>query len=633
MQALKRILLSAAVLLPAMGLLAVRGGGQAVSSIQPRRPRIQHMRGASPTAPANAASTTPPNMVYNGGLVLPSTTTYAIWWGKPSDFPADARDGIDDLLEGLEGSNYLRIADQYLFGQKAHTRFGGSLFDPSAPTLTPLDAQGFDTTYLEVLKVLQDNGMNLDPTAVYIVFTSNYPAEALALGFCAYHTQILDQTTGALLSRLAYVPNTTSVPLFCGTDVDPLFQPDIHSEGTRAMASSTAHEFMETITDPNFDAWLAPNGAEIGDPCAFIFQTWVPLSESKWKIQEIWSNQANGCVQGAGRDGRVLGASSSSGAITTFDIPAATYGTFAQSINTESAMAGYYTDADSSYHSFVRGADGTLGMIDPPGTSGLFSWGATAQSINARGTVAGTYGDANGVLHGFVRNKNGTFTTIDAPGAGNVFALGTVASSINNEGAVAGSYSDSNAVYHGLVRSNSGTFTTIDAPGAGNGLAEGTRALGINADGTVAGYYIDANSMHHGFVRDKHGIITTFDAPDAGNVPGAGTFAYSINEDGTIVGHYTDAQLRNHSYVRDKYGLITTFDFPDAIYGTFAYSINDDGAVAGYYSEASGFPHGFVRDNHGNFTKIDTPGKSYGTVLRSINNEGAVAGYHTAPTP
>src|SRR5437879_12943143 len=27
---------------------------------------------------------------------------------------------------------------------------------------------------------------------------------------------------------------------------------------------------METVTDPNFDGWLAQDGSGIGDPCAFI---------------------------------------------------------------------------------------------------------------------------------------------------------------------------------------------------------------------------------------------------------------------------------------------------------------------------------------------------------------------------
>jgi uncharacterized membrane protein len=630
MRPLRRILLAAAILLPAVALLAAIANAQATPSSKLHIRGVDRMRGASPAAAPPAA--TPLSIVYNGGVVLSNPTTYAIWWGKPSDFPSDAREAMDTFLEDLEGSHYIRIADQYMFGARAHTRFGGNLFDSSAPPAEPLalNAQGIDVITPEVLKVLQDNGLKLDPTAIYMLFTSNFPTDAATQSYCAFHANTF--SPDGTLFFLAYMPNPASALSDCGSG-DPLVTPNNYSAATRAMADSTAHEFMETITDPNGDAWINADGSEIGDLCVFLYQTWVPLTDSRWKIQEMWSNQASGCVQGTDRKARILGAFSSSHATTTFDIPAATYGTFAQSINAQGAIAGYYTEANKNNvyrtaHSFERDNLGTVTTIDPPGAIG-----ASASSINAKGTIAGTFSDANGT-HGFLRDKHGTFATIDAPGAGTSgFFAGTFASSINDDGAVTGVYGDASGVNHGYVRDQHGAITTFDAPGAANGVFGGTITSSINSDATVTGVYVDANSVYHSFVREKHGNITTFDAPGASNVPGAGTVALSINDDGVIAGFYTDAQFIGHGYVRDKHGLITTFDSPNSVYGTFAESINDDGAVAGYYSDASGFPHGFVRDKHGKFTKIDTPGKSYGTVILSINNEGAVAGYHTAPIP
>src|SRR5579863_5245520 len=54
------------------------------------------------------------NLIDHGGRVLPSSNTYAIWWGTPSTFPSDAEAGIDALLEGLNGTSFLGIADQYM---------------------------------------------------------------------------------------------------------------------------------------------------------------------------------------------------------------------------------------------------------------------------------------------------------------------------------------------------------------------------------------------------------------------------------------------------------------------------------------------------------------------------------------
>jgi uncharacterized membrane protein len=624
-----RILLSAAVLLPAAGMLAARASGQAAPGSPPHRLGVHIMRSAKAAA-ASSHVAGPPNMVYNGGAVLPSTTTYAIWWGKRSDFPPDAVEGIDELLSDLDGSDFLHIADQYLFGQRAHTRFGGNLFDPSAPTEMPVDAQFNDLIYPEVFKVLQANGLKPDPTAIYAVYTSNFPAEAIADGFCAFHTY--DFSPDGAVIHLAYMPNSASVPAYCGTDFDAVFKPNSYSEPTRAVASATGHEFMETITDPNGDAWYNANFSEIGDPCAYIYQTWVPLRDDKWKIQMIWSNQVSGCVQGAGREGRVLGASVTSKTFTDFTLADATYGIFAYGVNTSGRIAGFYTDANNVFHAFLRDTSGKTSNIDPPGTVPGFLGGAEAFGINAGGAITGFYFSANFLSHGFIRDNLGTFVTIDVPSAGVIY--GTVAQAINAEGVTTGNYSDANFANHGFIRDEHGAVGTFDAPGVDHSLlGRGTIPLSINGDGAITGYYLDANSVIHGFVRDEYGSITTFDAPGASNVPGTGTKAFTINDDGEIVGYYTDAQHKGHGYVRDRHGLITTFNAPNAVYGTYAESINSDGSVAGYYMDSSGFPRGFVRDKYGNFTTIDSSGTSYGTVLLSINDNGVVAGYNTVPTP
>jgi hypothetical protein len=129
MGSLRRILLATAVLLPAIALLTVRAKAQAAPGARLHRPGIQYMRGAAAAAAAPVSSQ--PNLTYYGGLLLPNTTTYAIWWGKPSDFPSDAREKLEEFLEGLDGSAYLAIADQYMLGEKTHTHFGGNLFDAS----------------------------------------------------------------------------------------------------------------------------------------------------------------------------------------------------------------------------------------------------------------------------------------------------------------------------------------------------------------------------------------------------------------------------------------------------------------------------------------------------------------------
>ena len=237
-----------------------------------------------------AASTATP-LVYNGGAVLTSSKTYAIWWGPASKFPFDARTGIEQLLGGFGGSNYLAIANQYMLGGTANSTFVQSFVDASAP---PSHSPSVGTIVNEVAKVLGSNGMAPDSNAIYLVYTSNFPHA----NFCAWHSAGPIQGTTV---QVGYMPNTTGI---AGCDPGNLFNANSYSPGTRALADSTAHEFMEATTDPvPLSGWADKNGQEIGDKCNFQFSGTVTLANhSKWQLQEEWSNAAlppNGkCVQG-----------------------------------------------------------------------------------------------------------------------------------------------------------------------------------------------------------------------------------------------------------------------------------------------------------------------------------------------
>ena len=119
-----------ACLIVALALLATVAEAQVAPGAH--RLHVMHARGASSSATTYQQA----NMTYHGGTVLPDTTIYSIWWGKPSDFAPDAVDGLTTFLKGFDGSNYLGIANQYLFGSEAHAKFGGNFFDTSAPQAT-----------------------------------------------------------------------------------------------------------------------------------------------------------------------------------------------------------------------------------------------------------------------------------------------------------------------------------------------------------------------------------------------------------------------------------------------------------------------------------------------------------------
>jgi hypothetical protein len=91
--------------------------------------------------------------------------------------------------------------------------------------------------------------------------------------------------------------------------------------------------------------------------------------------------------------------------------------------------------------------------------------------INPVGAITGYYIDAGTVSHGFVRAPDGAITTFDAPGAGTEIYQGTITEGINPGGETAGYYLDASYVVHGFLRSPDGAFATFDAPGAGTGAS------------------------------------------------------------------------------------------------------------------------------------------------------------------
>jgi hypothetical protein len=590
-----------------------------------------NMRGAGPAATGSG------NLIDHSGPVLANSTTYAIWWGNASDFPPDAQARVDSLLQGFEGSDYLAIANQYMRGATAHTHFGGNFYisNDKAPPAQFVSYRQIDSELGSALNsFFSATKQTPDPSGIYFVFTSNFPVSA---PFCAFHGNFVGAPPSApsFVTQIAYIPNTTDVYGCEPASVDPLFEPNSDSQGTEAMTNIMAHEFMETITDPYIGGWYDSSFNEIGDKCGWLFQSAVPLTDgSRRKVQAEWSNQVNGCDQGAGFNVQVLGvagAVSKSGTLTTFSSPGGNYGTFGVGINKTGTVAGNSLVDDFSNfgaignRAFLRDASGVITAFDAPGATGA----TYANGINSAGTMTGTFYDATGPAHGFTRNPNGTFTTFNVSTA--TKTLDTFGHSINDQGAIAGNYSAS-GLYHGFLRDPSGNITTFDAPGSIGTDTTGTRSYSINGVGAIAGYYSDANGVNHGFVRDPYGTISAIDAPGAGIAASQRTIAQSINGFGAIAGYYSDANNVNHGFVRNLDGGITAFDAPGAIYGTFVYSINAAGAVAGYYSDSSGLPHAFVRDQFGKFTTPNAAGRSYGTVVRSINDNGAIAGYETVPT-
>jgi hypothetical protein len=313
-------------------------------------------------------------------------------------------------------------------------------------------------------------------------------------------------------------------------------------------------------------------------------------------------------------------------------------------INQSGAIAGTYLDANNVFHGFLRHPWGGFVTFESPGadtTPNSYN-GTFAQNINDDGSIAGFYADVQGVPHGFLRSPEGAFTTFDVPGAVN----GTWPIFLNHESDVVGFSLDANLLFHAFLRRRDGTFATFVGPGSCDSGTPagcyGSAATYIDNSGRIVGSFMDnsGNFVGRGLVRSPDGKLTTFDAPGAGTGPGQGTGCPGCNLEGNrwgaIAGTYSDANNAFHGFLRGPEGKFITFDATGA--GTGSYqgtgcssdcpvTLNDKGEIAGSYSDSNYVQHGFLRYPSGAFVTLDPPGSTW-TQPESMNNSGAIVGYY-----
>jgi hypothetical protein len=276
-------------------------------------------------------------------------------------------------------------------------------------------------------------------------------------------------------------------------------------------------------------------------------------------------------------------------------------GTRAYGINPSGEIVGFYSDNSARCHGYVRAANGTFTQIDAPdaGTGpfpqGTFPSEFTPAGINPAGTITGFYVDASSVQHGFVRAPGGKITEFDP--SGSIFSN---PNAIDQTGAITGFYFDANFVGHGFLRTPDGAITSFDAPGADTtpGSGNGTFGVSLTPGGEIEGVYVAPNGVLHGFVRSNQGTFSTFDVPGAGTGPGQGTLPESNNTLGAIAGNYLDGSGVDHGFLRDTQGTFSTFDVPGAGtgagQGTVPLDNNDSGAITGEDIDGSNVTHGFL---------------------------------------
>jgi hypothetical protein len=249
----------------------------------------------------------PFDLTYFGGPVVTQATEWNVYtncpagpascWGTGSLTPAT-------VMRDLNASNILQVANQFI-GAEAdghfHVKELSTTFTFSgAPTAT---APGGTASLTDIFEIVASAAFATGANGYgheFHVFLPNGTDMCMAAGdcyspdipstfrFCAFHGSVDVAFSATEIVHLIY-----SVQPYQFVPGCPL---PAQTRVIDATASSLAHEFMESITDPDLDAWFnALLGDEIGDLC-FGFRHNSQVGAHVYAIQEMYSNANHACT-------------------------------------------------------------------------------------------------------------------------------------------------------------------------------------------------------------------------------------------------------------------------------------------------------------------------------------------------
>lgn len=252
----------------------------------------------------------PADLVNHGGPVLTSAEQNPIYFDCPAG-PTSCWGNPTSFLTRLNNSAFIHLTDQYV-GTTANYRYpvGPSVkINQTLQTnvlylndiLTILHAAATKLSiasggYGNILHIFLPQGIDTCFDLTTICYSPDNPP---SFRFCAYHGSVVFNDIGHILFSVEPYQN---VP---GCQVA---SPSPNGLLVDSTASTLSHELIETITDPDLDAWwsdksLIEQGEEIADICEpigngagqFLDPTFI-VGGKNYKIQLEYSNKFHGCT-------------------------------------------------------------------------------------------------------------------------------------------------------------------------------------------------------------------------------------------------------------------------------------------------------------------------------------------------
>jgi hypothetical protein len=236
------------------------------------------------------------HLVFHGGPVQTTTTSYAIYWKPKGSFMNSGYQKIvNQFLKDVGGSPIYGYATEYT-GSNGRVQnvstFAGSWVDT-----TPFPQGGVtDQAIVEsVERAILINGWTTGINSSFFVMLGHGPRTG---GFCAYHSAAQLNGEPVIYGVMPYF--TIKDAGGCGTPFG--ITPNNNFDADSTIGNLT-HEQMEMVTDPLLNAWFDNTfGVEVGDVC--IYSYGVPFASRggnlvakghQYIIQEEWSEKHKSC--------------------------------------------------------------------------------------------------------------------------------------------------------------------------------------------------------------------------------------------------------------------------------------------------------------------------------------------------
>ena len=272
-------------------------------------------RAASPDSAAATSSTGLRylgDLSYFGGKVVDTTQSHAIYmlpngvcpiaacWGNPEGFLKDL--GQSDLIDVVNQYVGLFSTNRYTVGANARINFTLTkkpLTDSDIVVRAHVEASRLGSGYGHIYHFFLPKGQDICFTATDGVCYS--PDNPNTFIFCGYHGSVDFQDIGHVLYSVEPYQNVPGCNVKPGTPNGQLVD---------STNNTLSHELIETITDPDGDAWfnftsVPLAGQEIADECSFF--VFVPPSTfyfdpspfaangHHYAVQPEYSNLAHAC--------------------------------------------------------------------------------------------------------------------------------------------------------------------------------------------------------------------------------------------------------------------------------------------------------------------------------------------------